>query len=118
MAIVPLILMLALFYAFLIIPQRKKQKATQALLRGVSVGDEILTTGGIYGGVVEIDGDDLYVEVAPNVEIKIARRAVAERVYMVNQPADKSKSALNAGASSEDKSDGKTVKGLFSFLKK
>src|SRR4051794_13645643 len=75
----PLIL-LGVMYAFLILPQRRRSKAQAELLRAVAPGDEVLTSGGIYGGVTEIDGDDLYLEIAPDVEIKISRRAVAERI--------------------------------------
>lgn len=82
MQFVPLVLMLVIFYAFLLVPQRKKQKAQQEMLRNVSVGDEILTTGGIYGGVTEVDGSDLYLEIAPNIEIKVTKRAVADRIYI------------------------------------
>ena len=75
----PLIL-LGVMYVFLILPQRKRAKAHAELLRAVAPGDEVLTSGGIYGGVTEIDGDDLYLEIAPDVEIKISRRAVSERI--------------------------------------
>ena len=77
----PLVL-LGVMYFFLIVPQRKKQRAHEELLRNVSAGDEVLTTGGIYGGVTEIDGDTLYLEVAPDVEIKVSRRAIAERIFV------------------------------------
>jgi preprotein translocase subunit YajC len=76
--------LLGIMYAFLILPQRKRQKAHAELLRAVAPGDEILTTGGIYGGVTEIDGDDLYLEIAPDIEIKISRRAVAERLTVTS----------------------------------
>jgi preprotein translocase subunit YajC len=80
MALIFPLLLLGIMYAFLILPQRKRQKAHAEVLRAVAPGDEILTSGGIYGGVTEIDGDDLYLEIAPDVEIKISRRAVAERL--------------------------------------
>jgi preprotein translocase subunit YajC len=76
----PLVL-LGVMYFFLIVPQRKRQRAHEELLRNVGVGDEVLTTGGIYGGVTEVDGDTLFLEIAPDVEIKVSRRAIAERVY-------------------------------------
>ena len=82
----PLVL-LGVMYFFLIVPQRKKARAHEELLRNVSTGDEVLTTGGIYGGVTEIDGDTLYLEVAPDVEIKVSRRAIAERVFTSSKPA-------------------------------
>jgi preprotein translocase subunit YajC len=62
----PLVL-LGVMYAFLILPQRKRQRAHNELLRAIAPGDEVLTSGGIYGGVTEIDGDDLYLEIAPDI---------------------------------------------------
>ena len=80
MALIFPLVLLAIMYAFLIVPQRKRQRAQAELIRSIAPGDEILTSGGIYGGVTEVDGDDLFLEIAPDVEIKISRRAVAERV--------------------------------------
>src|SRR5215218_10357151 len=80
MALIFPIVLLGIMYAFLILPQRKRQRAHAELLRAVGPGDEILTSGGIYGGVTEIDGDDLFLEIAPDVEVKISRRSVAERI--------------------------------------
>jgi preprotein translocase subunit YajC len=109
MALIFPLVLLAIMYAFLIVPQRKKQKAHALLLRAVQPGDEILTSGGIYGGVTEIDGDDLYLEIAPDVEIKISRRAVAERLAP-STPAP-SRSAIEpaaVGDESEPSVDGET----------
>lgn len=79
--------MLAILYVFLILPQRKKQKAAADLLASLGPGDEVLTTGGIYGGITEIDGDDVYLEIAPDIEIKVTRRAIASRVQVTSSPA-------------------------------
>jgi preprotein translocase subunit YajC len=80
------LLLLAVMYFFLIVPQRKKQKAQQSLMSTLGPGDEVVTTGGIYGGVTEIDGDDLYLEIAPDIEIKVSKRAIASRVYAAGDP--------------------------------
>ena len=69
--------MFVLLWAFLIRPQRRKQQEQQQLLASVEPGDEILTVGGIYGIVQEIDDeDDLIVEIAEGIQVRIARRAV------------------------------------------
>ena len=86
MALIFPLVLLGIMYAFLIVPQRKRQRAQAELIRSVGPGDEILTSGGIYGGVTEVDGDDLYLEIAPDVEIKISRRAVAERISAAASP--------------------------------
>jgi preprotein translocase subunit YajC len=73
-----LLAMLVLLWALLIRPQRSRQRQQQALLSNVEPGDEIITVGGLYGIVQEIDEeDDLIVEVADAVHVRIARRAVA-----------------------------------------
>ena len=73
-----LLALLVLLWALLIRPQRSRQRQQQELLTSIEPGDEILTVGGIYGIVQEIDeDDDLIVEVADAVHVRIARRAVA-----------------------------------------
>lgn len=75
-----LILLLAMFvllWVLLIRPQRQRQQKQQQLLSSVEPGDEILTVGGLYGIVRDIDEeDDLIVEVAEGIQVRIARRAV------------------------------------------
>ncbi len=70
--------MLALLWALLIRPQRRKQMEQQQLLASIEPGDEVLTVGGIYGIVTEIDEeDDLIVEIAEGIRVRVARRAAA-----------------------------------------
>jgi preprotein translocase subunit YajC len=70
--------MFVLLWVLLIRPQRARQQKQKNLLESVSVGDEILTVGGIYGLVEEADEDeDLVVQVAEGVNVRVARRAVA-----------------------------------------
>ena len=73
-----LVALLVLLWALLIRPQRSRQRQQQELISAIEPGDEILTVGGLYGIVQEIDEeDDLVVEVADAVHVRIARRAVA-----------------------------------------
>jgi preprotein translocase subunit YajC len=75
-----LILLLAMFvllWVLLIRPQRNRQQKQQQLLSSVEPGDEILTVGGLYGIVRDIDEeDDLIVEIAEGIQVRVARRAV------------------------------------------
>ena len=75
-----LILLLAMFvllWVLLIRPQRQRQQKQQQLLSSVEPGDEVLTVGGLYGIVRDIDEeDDLIVEIAEGIQVRIARRAV------------------------------------------
>ena len=70
--------MFVLLWALLIRPQRQRQQKHQNLLGSIEPGDEILTVGGLYGIVREIDEeDDLIAEIADGIQVRIARRAVA-----------------------------------------
>ncbi len=82
----PLVL-LGVLYFFMIVPQRKKARAHDELLANLGSGDEVMTTGGIYGGVTEVDGETVFLEIAPDVEIKVSRRAIAERIFAASTPA-------------------------------
>lgn len=76
-----LVAMFALLWLLLIRPQRQKQARQQQMLSSVRPGDEVLTVGGLYGLVVEVeDDDDLVVEIAEGIHVRVARRAVADVV--------------------------------------
>ena len=69
--------MFVLLWVLLIRPQRQRQQKHQSC-SSVEPGDEILTVGGLYGIVQEIDDeDDLVVEIAEGIHVRIARRALA-----------------------------------------
>lgn len=72
--------LLAIIFFFLIVrPQRRQMAARRALISAVEVGDEVITAGGIYGTVREIEDDVLQIEVAEGVVLTIAREAIARR---------------------------------------
>ena len=75
--IIFILLGLAVVWLVMIRPQRRKQKLQKGMQSDLAVGDEILTAGGVYGKVTRIDDDDVRVEIAPNVEVRLARRAIA-----------------------------------------
>ena len=64
-------------WLLLIRPQRRKQQEQQDLLSNLQIGDEIVTAGGIYGTISEVEDDDVTVEIAPNTHVRMAKRAVA-----------------------------------------
>ena len=72
-----LIVAFAFLWLVLVRPQKKRQVAQQQMLADLRVGDEVLTAGGIYGTIVRLEEDTAVVEIAPGVEIRISRRAVA-----------------------------------------
>jgi len=81
-AFLPLLLMGGIFYFLLIRPQQRRAKAQQALLRSIEVGDEIVTTAGVFGTVIEIDDVDdvVTVEIAPGTRIRMVRAGIGRVV--------------------------------------
>ena len=77
---VPFVLIIAVFYFMLIRPQKKREKQTQAMTDATKVGDDILTIGGIYGTVVRIKDDMLFIESTKQNKtmIQIAKWAVKD----------------------------------------
>jgi preprotein translocase subunit YajC len=74
--IAPLLMMvvfIAIFYFLLIRPQQKKSKEHQAMVTKLSTGDEVVTTGGILGKIVEVGESFVTLEIAPNVQIKVQK---------------------------------------------
>jgi preprotein translocase subunit YajC len=72
-----ILLLLALMWFMLIRPQRRRQQESQRMMESLEVGKEIVTAGGLYGTLTEINEDDVRVEVADGVEVRLAKRAVA-----------------------------------------
>ena len=75
--LVPLILIFAIFYFMLIRPQRKKEKEHQNMLKNINKNDEIVTTGGIHGTVVNVKEKTITLRIDENVKIEIERNCVA-----------------------------------------
>lgn len=72
----PILLMIVIFYFLLYRPQKKQQKAREELLGGLKRGQKVVTIGGIYGVITDIDQDIIYVEVADKVTLKMTRSSV------------------------------------------
>jgi preprotein translocase subunit YajC len=81
-AFLPLLLIGVVFYFLLIRPQNQRRRAQMEMQSAIEVGDEIVTTAGIYGTITEIDDDYgiVSLEVAPGTEIRVARAAIATRL--------------------------------------
>ena len=71
-------LMIAVFYFFIIRPQRQRQKAQQELSASLEIGDDVRTIGGIHGRILTIDEESVLLEVEQG-QIRIARRAVGAK---------------------------------------
>ena len=70
-------LMLGVMYVLMIRPQRQRQAQQQSMIDNAGIGDDILTSGGIYGTITQVEGDDVVVELAPNLTVHMTRRGIA-----------------------------------------
>ena len=67
----------AIFYFFMIRPQMKRQKELKAMLESVAKGDEVSTVSGMLGRVVELKDQYVTLELAPNLQVKMQKSAIA-----------------------------------------
>jgi preprotein translocase subunit YajC len=72
-----IIIAFLLLYLIVVRPQRRRQSQQQSMLSELAVGDEVLTAGGIYGTVTALDDNEVSVEIAPQLVVRVARRAIA-----------------------------------------
>ena len=72
----PIILLFVVFYFLLIRPQQTQQKKRKAMLAELKKGDRIITVGGMYGMIKEIQDDNLVLRIADNVNVKMVRNSV------------------------------------------
>ena len=70
-------LMFAAMYFLLIAPQRKKQKEHEKMLSALSTGDEIVTTGGIFGVITNVKDDRFVVRISENTKIEVGKSFVS-----------------------------------------
>lgn len=75
------------FYFLIMRPAQRRQKEARELVAGIQVGQEVMTTAGIYGTLTEIADDTVELEVAPGVRMKYAKAAVA-RIVEPTEPAE------------------------------
>lgn len=72
-----IVIVIALAWALLAVPARRRQRSHRAMQDDVAVGDEIITAGGMHALVREAEPEQLRVEIAPGVVVTLDRRAVA-----------------------------------------
>ena len=76
-SLMPIILIFGIFYFLLIRPQQKKQKELQKMLGELKKNDEVITTGGVHGTIVNVKENTFMVRVDDNVKLEISKSAVA-----------------------------------------
>ncbi len=83
----PIVLMIVLFYFLLVRPQQKKANEHKKMVDALRRGDKVITTGGFYGTIHKVDEDSLSLEIAPDVRVKMDKSSVAA-VVTRTEPAD------------------------------
>ena len=86
--LLPLLLIVVVMYFLMIRPQQKRQKQHQALVNALKTGDEVVTTGGLYGTVAGVDDrkNIIYLKIAQDVKVKVERHSVARVVTEMPEP--------------------------------
>jgi preprotein translocase subunit YajC len=103
-----------LLWVIFILPQQRRVRAHQALVASVQPGDQVILSAGIYGRIVELGPEDMTLEIAPGVEVRVARQAVLRLVTDATGPDagddalgpdEGTQPAADAGAAPPDISD-------------
>ena len=89
----------AVMYFVLIRPQRKRQREQAEIMAAIDIGDEVVTTSGIYGFITGKEDDKFWLEIDENVQIRIAKAAVQGRI---GEPATP---AVESGSTSKEPVD-------------
>lgn len=88
MGFLPIVLMMAGFWFLVIAPQRKKQKELQKSIDALEAGDEVITTGGIYGEITNKKADRFVIRIAENTKVEIGKGFIQS---VVKKPDEKTK---------------------------
>ena len=78
--LLPIALIFGVFYFLLIRPQQKKTRTHQDMLKSLKVGDRVITTGGIYGTIVDGGEHSVKLEIADRVRVEVGRTYIAGKV--------------------------------------
>jgi len=76
--LLPLMILFAFYYFLIHLPQRKRQQERKRLLDNLKRGDEVLTTGGIYGKVTGVADQNVTLEIAPKIRIKVHKSSITQ----------------------------------------
>lgn len=76
-SLIPLAIMLGIFYFLLIAPMRKRQKQQEQMIANLKTGDHVVTAGGIYGTIVGIKDDRLTLRIADQVKVEVTKSSIS-----------------------------------------
>lgn len=78
MSLLPMVVIFAIFYFFLIRPQLKRQREVSKMVSELKKGDKVVAAGGIFATIAKIDGEVVILEIAENTKIKVSRSSITE----------------------------------------
>lgn len=81
-----IVLLFGVMYFMMIRPQQKRRREAEQMQSSIAPGDEVVTIGGLYGTVTGIDDETVLLEVAPGVQARYARPAIARVTKKVERP--------------------------------
>jgi preprotein translocase subunit YajC len=84
-ALIPLLFLFVLFWLLFIRPQRKRNQLQNELITNIAPGQQVLTAGGVYGTIREVQDDSITLEIAPGTSVRLDKRAVTARVEEPSQ---------------------------------
>ncbi len=97
----PLIAIFAIFYFLMIRPQQRKMKQHKEMVGNLRRGDKVVTAGGFIGSVAKVHDDELEVEIAKDVKVRVVRSTIAEVVTKTQPRSDKPSGKKEAAANDE-----------------
>jgi preprotein translocase subunit YajC len=103
-ALIVLVLTFGLLWVLFLLPQQRRVRAHQQLVASLEEGDDVILSAGIHGRITSLGPEELSLEVAPGVELRVARQAVLRRVEHAAADGDRAGAAGGIDASDQDES--------------
>lgn len=86
----PLLLMLPVFYLLILRPKQKEMKETESMLSSLKKGDKVITTGGIYGVVQSVDKEIIQLRIGDASKVEFSKAAIAKKIEKTDKIETKS----------------------------
>ena len=102
MSIILIVGLIVIFYFMLIRPQQKRMRQQMELIKSLRAGDDVMTSSGIYGIISEVEEDTVLMEVAEDVEIRVAKSAIA-KVFTVREEPEEEEPGEEESEGEEEK---------------
>jgi preprotein translocase subunit YajC len=97
------------FYMLMIRPQQRRRQQAMQQQNSVQPGARVRTTAGMYATVVDVDGDDVVLEVAPGVEVRYMKRAIMDVVSPGDEPEETEETLADSAEDADDEEQAETV---------